>query len=393
MKVHTVIVQCVILIFRSTDPGSLEDNKPQIHAVSPIDNPFLLKNEILLGFFQEFVQKTVSVKKEAEAKGQEMKNGGSFSSLAYQNIGIGAPFLKHSIPSDGQQDVMLILWAGCIPYLFPEEELPTCLVMTNINIFLFRVFLPEDTSPNALPKTVKEMKEIFHCFYSFSLKFVKEIIVGLYDQAFRIEVNNEGPRGTFTFLTRHATKTAQFLEAYCAVVGLGEEKSSLDMRRRTSFVSGDMTSSIVYPDESKIEALKSRLTTQDMSPIHDRENLISYCIVYMFDDNSDQDEFLYATDIPVSTIKSLILTNLRIFMCDEDYVHFPPPSFAIGSPTTPEWVVDDEEEVADLIGIDLWESTCRSYTLAGNYGMTLTFDNPVTEFTESLSNEVCDFHF
>ena len=367
---------------------SPEDKETPIHAISPIDNPFLLKNELLLGFFQEFVQKTVSVRMGTEVKGQEVKGRGSFSSLAYQNIGIGAPFLRHALPADGQQDVILILWAGCIPYLFPEEELPTCLVMTNINIFLFRVFLPEDTSSNALPKTVKEMKDIFHCFYSFSLKLIKEIVVGLYDQAFRIEVENEGPRGTFTFLTRHATKTSQFLEAYCSVVGLREEKSSLDMRRTSLFLSGEMISSITYPDESKIEALKSRLTAQDIYPIDDRENVISYSIVYMFLDCPDRDEFLCSTDIPVSTIKSLILTNLRLFICDEDYVHFPPPSFAVGSPTTPEWVVDDEKDVADLIGVDLWENTCPSYTLAGIHGMSLTFDNPVTEFKESFDNEV-----
>ena len=372
-------------------PESLQtvDDKAPVNAISPLDNPFLLKNEILLGFFQEFVQKTLSVKMETEAKGPQVKCRDSFSSLAYQNIGIGAPFLRHTFPTDGQQDVMLILWVGCIPYLFPEEELPVCLVMTNINIFLFRVFLPEDASPNALPKTVKEMKDIFHCFYSFSLKLIKEIVVGLYDQAFRIEVDKEGPRGTFTFLTRHATKTAQFLESYCSVVGHGEEKSSLDMRRRTSFMSGDMISSVTYPDETKIEALKSRLTAQDIYPIDDRENLISYCIVYMFVDDGDQDELFCTTDIPVSTIKSFILTNLRLFLCDEDYVHFPPPSFAGGPPTTPEWVVDDEKEVADLIGVDLWENTCHGYALTGVHGMTLTFDNPVTEFRENLSNEVC----
>eukprot|EP00795_Rhopilema_esculentum_P002340 gene2340-17977_t len=363
-----------------------EDTKPE-HVVSPMDNPFLLRNEVLLGFFQEFVQKTMSVRRDTEPRERAIEKTDSFSSMAYQNIGIGAPFLKHSVPSDTNQDVVLILWVGCLPYIFPEEELPTCLIMTNVNIFLFRVFLPEDTSLSALPKTVKEMKEIFHCFYSFSLKSIKEIVVGLYDQAFRIEVNNEGSRGTFTFLTRHASKTAQFLEAYCSVIGLGEEKSSLDMRRRTSFVSGDMTSCISYPDESKIDALKTQLTTQGFSPIEDRENLISYCIVYVFEDAKDQEEFLYATDIPVSSIKSLILTNLRLFMCDEDYVHWPPPSFVRSLPTTPEWVVDEEEPVAELIGVDLWQSNDRKYMLAGNYGMTLTFDDSVTEYTESLSKE------
>ena len=338
------------------------------------------------------MQKTMSVRRDTEPRERTIEKTDSFSSMAYQNIGIGAPFLKHSVPSDTNQDVVLILWVGCLPYIFPEEELPTCLIMTNVNIFLFRVFLPEDTSLSALPNTVKEMKEIFHCFYSFSLKSIKEIVVGLYDQAFRIEVNNEGSRGTFTFLTRHASKTAQFLEAYCSVIGLGEEKSSLDMRRRTSFVSGDMTSCISYPDESKIDALKAQLTAQGLSPIEDRENLISYCIVYVFEDVKDQEEFLYATDIPVSSIKSLILTNLRLFMCDEDYVHWPPPSFVRSLPTTPEWVVDEEEPVADLIGVDLWQSNDRRYMLAGNYGMTLTFDDSVTEYTESLSKEVFIFN-
>ena len=286
-----------------------------------MDNPFHLKNELLLSFFQEFVQKTS--KKEPEKKPRSNTNN-STNSANFQNIGIGVPFLKHAV-NDVPQDVVVTLWAGCLPYLFPEEELPCCVVMTNLNIFLFRIFLPDDATQNSLPKSVKEIKELFHCFYSFSLKSIREIVVGLYDQAFRIEVNEEGPRGTFTFLTRHASKTAEFLESYCSIIGFLDDRGSLD--RRTSFVSVDHNSSIFYPDESKINALKEQLSEQDMNPLDDRENLISYCIVYVADTEVDEEEVLYSSDTPVSNIKSLILTNLRLFMCDEDYVHWPMPSF------------------------------------------------------------------
>ncbi len=375
------------MLFFFRDKETPESNENKIDRAMPMDNPFHFKNEILLSFFQDFVQKTSYSKKDADKK-LRSDTSSSSCSLNYQNVGISVPFLKHTV-NDTPQDVIVCLWAGCLPYLFPEEELPTCLVMTNLNIFLFRIFLPDDASPKTLPTTVKEIKELFHCFYSFSLKSIKEIVVGLYDQAFRIEVSEEGPRGTFTFLTRHASKTAEFLEAYCSIVGFSDERNSLDIKRRTSFVSVDQSSSIFYPDESKINALKEQLSAQDLNPLDDRENLISYCIVYVSDTESDDEETLYSSDTPVSNIKSLILTNLRLFMCDEDYVHWPMPSFVRSLPRTPEWIVDEEEPVADLIGVDLWEDTEYKHTLVGNYGMTLTFDDSVAELTETINNEVC----
>eukprot|EP00794_Sanderia_malayensis_P006213 gene6213-6929_t len=375
------------MLEKGTSPSPSEY---KMERALPMDNPFYLKNEILLGFLQEFVQKTSTYKRDSEGR-QRTNTGDDSQSFTYQNVGISIPFLKHAVNDNQQQDVIVTIWAGCLPYLFPEEELPTCLVMTNLNIFLFRVFLPDDASPSSLPKTVKEMKDLFHCFYSFALKSIKEIVVGLYDQAFRIEVKEEGPRGTFTFLTRHASKTAEFLEAYCSVVAFGgdAQNSLQDITRRMSFVSLDQNSSILYPDESKINALKNQLSAQDLCPLDDRENLISYCIVYTADANEDTDDLLYSSDTPVSTIKSLILTNLRLFMCDEDYVHWPAPSFVRSLPRTPEWIVDEEQPVSDLIGVDLWEDTEYKHTLVGNYGMTLTFDDSVAELTESASCEPC----
>ena len=57
-------------------------------------------------------------------------------------------------------------------------------------------------------------------------------------------------------------------------------------------------------------------------------------------------------------------------------------------PKTPEWVVDEEQPVAELIGVDLWEDTEYKHNLVGNYGMTLTFDDSVTELTETIHKEV-----
>ena len=371
------------------------------------DNPFGLNNEILLAFFQDFVQKlSSSAKKDSDSIHFQLdsqkepdsnhlqpdsKQFGTHSTISdYANINIGTAFLKHATLTEAPQDVVLTIWAGCLPYLFPEEELPTCLVMTNINIFLFRIFLPENGSSQTLPKTVKEMKELLHCFYSFSLESVKEVVIGLYDQSFRIEVSDEGPRGTFVFLTRHASKTAQFLESFCSITGIDSATDVTSLRGRRSFLAEEFDlPAVVYPDEKKISALKQQLASQELTPLDDRENLISYCIVDEADpEMMSFDDVTSNADVPASRIRSLVLTNVRLFLCEEDHVHWPLPSFVRTEPATPEWVVIDAESVNSIIGINLWEDSSQKLTLAGRYGISLSFEDSVTALTEDTLREV-----
>ena len=290
----------------------------------------------------------------------------------YENIDIGLSFLKHEHSESSSQDVISILWVGCLPYLFPDEEIPVCLVMTDVNMFLFRIFLPEDDVNGETLRTITGIQEAMHCFYSFPLKSVNEIVVGLFDQGLRLEVAEEGPRGTFVFLTRDASKTAQFLDGFSSILGFPNEKELADMSRTSSQSSLERLPIITYPDENKIHALKMQLTEQELSTIGDRENLITYCIVYeRRDDDIGMARF---DDTSLPYLRSLILTNHRLFLCDEDYVHWPLPSFARAAPFTPQWDVVDMEHVSNVIAVDLWEDLRGRQSMTGCFGVSITFE-------------------
>lgn len=341
-----------------------------------IENPFNIQNELLMAFFQDFIHKTSSSKRDNSTKKNPQQTN-------YENIDIGLSFLRHVDGKSVPQDVLSVFWVGCLPYLFPDEEIPVCLVMTTLNLFLFRVFYPETVESRSF-ETLAEIQDTMHCFYSFPLRSLREVVVGLFDQGVRIEVSDEGPRGSFVFLTRDANKTSQFLDTLSSVVNI--KSNQLE---QTSVDGGNEHSTrVIYPDESKINALKVQLQEQKITPFDNRENLISYCIVYqhrsneIFSHRSNDDDL--DGELTAPYLRSLILTNLRVILCDEDYVHWPLPSFVHSAPFTPQWIVDDIYRVENVIGVDLWEDLSGMKTMTGSYGVSITFENLEKEGEEDL---------
>ncbi|XP_066925723.1 nischarin-like isoform X2 [Clytia hemisphaerica] len=339
-----------------------------------LDNPYKMPKDILMAFFQNFIRKASSAspkKNENRQKTQRQTSQQQHQHTDYENINIEQhSFLKHVENTDSQQQqtILSVLWVGCLPYLFPDEEIPVAVVTTSLNIFLFRVFHPADDELDSKEtptfNTVASLEEAMHCFYSFPLKSLREVVVGLFDQGLRLEVSDEGPRGTFVLLTRDANKTGQFLDVLTSLVSIKtgvQEESNAPVENQVS---------IVYPDESKINALKAQLQEQEISPLGSRENLISYCIVYQIRENNARKDAY--DDVTSVYLRSMILTNLRIFLCDEDYVHWPLPSYIHSAPFTPQWVVDDVNKAESVIGVDLWEE--QKHSLRGSYGLSLTFE-------------------
>lgn len=335
-----------------------------------IENPFNTPNEILIAFFQDFIRKTALLKRNSQSRDAQRDTTSN-----YENIDVGVSLLKHVVADSSSQDVVSMLWVGCLPYLFPDEEIPVCVVMTTLNVFLFRVFFPEKGKGL---ETMEELQEAMHCFYSFPLKQIREIVVGLFDQGLRVEVAEEGPRGTFVFLTRDASKTAQFLDALSSVLGFRNEKDLVQTKTRLSnsdeLPCVDLPT-VVYPDENKINALKIQLQEQELSPLDNRENLISYCIVYEYRDDVNYECY---DESSMPYLRSLILTNVRLILCEEDYVHWPLPSYVRSAPFTPQWLVDDVEAVDAIIGVDLWENKDGKQCMTGCYGVSITFESKET---------------
>ena len=172
----------------------------------------------------------------------------------------------------------------------------------------------------------------------------------MYDQSFRMEVKLEGPRGTFTVLTRDATKTDNFFGILRDVLGepLNEEEQFRGPRFRRQFSSSSLPK-LLFPDEERIERLKSELSKFATVLSSNGQDLLMYSIVREIPESnsvSAQDNGDLA-----KMLRSLIVTNAEIFLCDEDHVHWPLPSFLRASPSTPQWEVTKSQLISHILSL------------------------------------------
>lgn len=285
-----------------------------------------------------------------------------------------------------EESVSMVLWVGCLPYLFPEHELPVCLVLTDINIFLFHIC--QDSSEHIKsPPSSRDVHKILHCFYSMSVRALKQVVIGLYDQGFRLEVRNDGPRGTFTFLTRDPEKTSIFLEKLYEALGESSDDENSLMYRRVSFDSrSSSVPSFIYPDEVKLAKLTENLSLALNDESLKNEVFLMYSIVRELPDDSLSD--VREDGILTKRLRSLIVMKTKIFLCDEDHVHWPLPSFVRTKPSTPQWVVSKSRELNTIIGIEVFD-LLNTNEFMGSYGLSLIFDDDdeVSEEVESMATK------
>ena len=194
-----------------------------------------------------------------------------------------------------------------------------------------------------------------------------------------MEVKLHGPRGTFTVLTRDAEKTDKFLVTLSDVLGepLDKEQSQVPRIRR-QFSSGSLPR-LSFPDEEKINKLKSELAKSGTDTPADDQNLLMYsivreipeCALFNAQENGDLTKML----------RSLIVTNSEVFLCDEDHVHWPLPSFVRAPPSTPQWVVTKSQRINKIIGLDVFELGSNASEMLGVYGLSLIFEHEEVEAT------------
>lgn len=202
----------------------------------------------------------------------------------------------------------------------------------------------------------------------------------MYDQGFRMEVKLDGPRGTFTVLTRDAEKTDNFFVTLRDVLGepLHEEEHSQAPRIRRQFSSGSLPK-LTFPDEEKITKLKSELEKSGAVSPTDNQDLLMYSIVREIPEGNTHR--MEENGSLTKVLRSLIVTNSQIFLCDEDHVHWPLPSFVRAPPSTPQWVVTKSEPISRIIGLEVFELGGNACEFFGIYGLSLIFEQEELEAT------------
>lgn len=228
----------------------------------------------------------------------------------------------------------------CLPYAMSDRELPVTLILTDHCIHLLRRYQTEDRLD-------------YEWIYGLPLTSLCQAVIGLFDQSFRLETANAGQAGTFAILTRDANLTNSFVEKLHSLVQ----------------TEGDM-SMFISPDENVLDRLRKVLssgaTQQLVTEAPAQHDLILYVLLFE----------LLADESAVA--RTLIVTTCDVFLCDEDLVHWPLPTFAMKEPATPQFVVLKHREVKDLATLELYNDGKHSL-----FDMHVLFDDTREDFKET----------
>ena len=233
-----------------------------------------------------------------------------------------------------QEQIAFLMLTWCTPYSRPQHLIPTCVILTDMAVYLCTTqhfySIATDKSPNT---------EYSVCLYeSLNLVQIEEVVLGLFDYHFRLDTNYS--TNTYAFLTFDNRQTSEFLSHLSdkfkkiknQVLGQEEipskEVSELDAKFSLTEV---LLSS---PSNTEIQTLTEALHFEARkvvppSLLEGSDSIISYILV------------LY--DIGESNMQphAILLTGQALFLCRIDLVSWPIPKFVVSPPATLQYEVVD----------------------------------------------------
>ena len=216
------------------------------------------------------------------------------------------------------EEILVSFNALCLPYSNMDRELPVAVIVTNHCVHLLRCYKGERSD--------------YEWMFGLPLTSLRQVALGLFDQSFRIEASHLGASGTFTILTRDGSLTSSFVET---------------IRREVVHAQQGTVSVFMPPDVAVLDRLHNTLSqeTGTTQPSTCRDSAQHDLVLYKL-------LFEVLTDgSPVA--RTLIVTSEGIFLCDEDLVHWPLPTFVLKEPATPQYVVLKYRQLHDLANLEL----------------------------------------
>ena len=264
---------------------------------------------------------------------------------------------QHATETKGET-AHLVLWLSCLPYALPEHELPVCLVLTNLNIYLFHL-----VALASIPKKVEQFEKILSLLCCAPLTELCKVVRGVFDLTFRLEFSKRSQHGTFTFLSRDSEMTESFVKL-------------MDEVTMSSGVLPNIRSyEIVNTSEARLEKLKRDIAMSCGKTFKDGECVLIYAVVReLAEVTSSTNDTSSTPSHMTSTTRSLVLTNLNLFLCEEDHLHWPSPSYVKNEPSTPQCVVTKHNDVKHIIGVDVYDVT-GDCAFVGTSGMSLILEH------------------
>ena len=293
------------------------------------------------------------------------------------------------LPGVSDEVLLYIEWCSCVQWSSsPDFEKDVGVFVTNKSIHILGI-----TDTNKSSYSWENEKLPLLPLHSIPFTKLRQVVVGLFKQSLRLETNNL--EDVVVLFTHNADHTTSFSETLKAAMDAESIKynifttTELQQQRITgddcTFVELDeMDECVLKRQLVQEEVVDSQLATcysttlstgESLQPkIHATADAITirgYFTVSMIQAVSK--EFYYRT---------LVITDERIIMCDEDYLHWPPPLSMTVIPTTSKIQVLQAELLTSIAKLELYrEPQLVRGTRDGIYEAFLVFMH-VGEFGE-----------
>uniref|UniRef100_A0A9J7WWU3 Nischarin n=1 Tax=Cyprinus carpio carpio TaxID=630221 RepID=A0A9J7WWU3_CYPCA len=272
-------------------------------------------------------------------------------------------FFHNNIAEMENEELKHILWTSVLFYRSPDVEMTACVLLSTKAIY----FILDDKASSLTNQSMmwtwhlSEHKDkdflISFCF-TFKLKDLQSVNVGLFDQYFRVM----GPSADhiISCLTRDSYGTHRFLQQLMMVLSLLEkvpspEPSELDFysqfgkKSTGKMVNYELVHSskvkFIYPSEEEIGDLTFIVAERKTPQVPSHSfNIILYVLVFQVHIVPGQT----TQNQTVLQPKTLILTSTGVFLLDEDHISYPLPEFAKEPPQRDKYRLTDARRIRDL---------------------------------------------
>jgi len=223
------------------------------------------------------------------------------------------------------EEFACVLRCDCVP--FKKEEFQAILLVTNLNIYIFKITGKESATVD--PK--KWAKQVF----SQPIGHLRFIDYGLGYQSFHIEFMNENQ--CFTFVLRDSKCTKLFLTSFTKIVTSPEK-------------SGDhRLESVSKHHPSTIQNLENQVFSHIKSKAEANTELVGFFMGFLQKTNPSLKGLQYPAPV------SIVLTGSHLFLLKEDF-NWPLPRCLAAAEslyTHPQFEVLEKNPLTDLLNVKI----------------------------------------
>jgi len=267
--------------------------------------------------------------------------------------------------------LLYVLWCSCVLWTSPDHEKDIAVLITSKSIHILNIASTYKSSFSWETDNLPLVPS-----HSIAFSDLKQIVIGFEKQSLRLETSHL--EGITVLLIRSTEDTTSLAETMKAAMDGEQVKynvyTSAELQKNR--ITGDICSIIVL-DETDERVLKRQLVQEDVIDQLSSQHASSYSTTLSPEENIQEKVIATAASTRVCgyfcvsllqeggtefCYRTLVVTDEKLFMCDEDHLCWPPPLSMNVTPITNKVQVLQSELLSDVTKLEV----CREQCLVGD---------------------------